>query len=53
VWRQTRLLVGLVNSVQWFGKGQAFEVNGGTTTNLQPTRSTAPVLGLVYNQYFD
>jgi hypothetical protein len=52
-WQQTRLLAGLVWSVQWFAKGESLEVNGGAFITLQPSRSTAPVLGLVYSQYFD
>jgi hypothetical protein len=52
-WQQVRLLAGLVWSVKWWGKGQSFEVNGGAFTTLAPTRSTAPVLGVVVNQFFD
>jgi hypothetical protein len=52
-WQQARVLAGLVWAVKWWGKGQSFEVNGGLFTTLAPSRSTAPVLGLVVSQYFD
>jgi hypothetical protein len=52
MWNQFRMEAGLQASVHWFGRGQTFEVNYSTVTNLQPSRSWRPVLGVVWYQYF-
>ncbi len=52
MWNQFRMEAGLQASVHWFGRGQTFEVNFSTVTNLQPSRSWRPVLGVVWYQYF-
>jgi hypothetical protein len=52
MWNQFRMEAGLQTSVHWFGRGQTFEVNYSTLTNLQPSRSWRPVLGVVWYQYF-
>jgi hypothetical protein len=51
-WNQFRMEAGLQASVHWFGRGQTFEVNYSTVTNLQPSRSWRPVLGIIWYQYF-
>jgi hypothetical protein len=33
-------------------EGQVIEVNGAVVTDLQPARSHAPVIGVVWYQYF-
>ena len=52
MWEQLRMQVGLQLGVRWFGKGQVIEVNGTIITYLQPARSYAPVVGVVWYQYF-
>jgi hypothetical protein len=52
MWAQFRMQVGLQLGVHWFGKGQVIELNGQSVTYLQPERSTSPVIGLVWYQYF-
>jgi hypothetical protein len=52
MWAQFRVQVGLQLGVNWFGAGQVFELNATLITYLQPSRSYAPVLGLVWYQYF-
>jgi hypothetical protein len=52
MWDQFRMQVGLQLGVYWFGSGQMIEVNGSVFTYLQPTRSHAPVLGVVFYQFF-
>ncbi len=51
MWDQFRLQVGLQLGVYWFGKGQVIELNGSVVTYLQPNRSHAPVLGVVWQQF--
>jgi hypothetical protein len=52
MWSQFRIQVGLQLGVDWFGVGQVIEVNSTLITYLQPSRSYAPVIGLVWYQYF-
>jgi hypothetical protein len=52
MWDQVRMQAGLQLGVNWFWKGQLIEVNGQIVTFLQPTHSYAPVLGIVWYQYF-
>jgi hypothetical protein len=52
MWDQFRMQAGLQLGVEWFGKGQVIEVNGAIVTYLQPARSHAPVIGVVWYQYF-
>lgn len=52
MWDQFRLQVGLQLGVHWFGAGQVIEVSGSVFTYLQPSRSHAPVLGVVFYQFF-
>jgi hypothetical protein len=52
MWSQFRVQAGLQLGVHWFGKGQVLEANASILTYLQPSRSYAPVLGLVWSQYF-
>jgi hypothetical protein len=52
MWSQFRMQAGLQASVHWFGQGQTFELNYSMVTNLQPSRSWRPVLGLIWYQYF-
>jgi hypothetical protein len=52
MWDQFRMEAGLQTSVNWFGRGQTFEVNYTTLTYLQPSRSWRPVLGIIWYQYF-
>jgi hypothetical protein len=52
MWAQFRMQVGLQLGVDWFGRGQVIELNGQVITYLQPTRTHAPTLGLVWYQYF-
>ena len=52
MWNQFRMEAGLQVSVHWFGRGQTFELNYSTVTNLQPSRSWRPVLGVIWYQYF-
>jgi hypothetical protein len=51
MWDQFRIQAGLDFAAYWFGKGQVLEVNFITYTNLQPSRSTTPALGVVWMQY--
>jgi hypothetical protein len=51
-WDQFRMEAGLQVSVDWFGRGQTFEVSYSTVTYLQPSRSWRPVLGVIWYQYF-
>lgn len=51
MWTQFRIQAGLQLGVQWFWKGQVIELNGQVITYLQPSRSHAPILGLVWYQY--
>jgi hypothetical protein len=52
MWDQFRMQAGLQLGVHWFGEGQVLEVNGQVITYLQPGRSSAPVVGVVWYQYF-
>ena len=52
MWDQFRMQVGLQLGVYWFGAGQLIEVSGSVFTYLQPSRSHAPVLGVVFYQFF-
>ena len=52
MWSQFRIQIGVQLGVDWFGAGQVFELNSTLITYLQPSRSYAPVLGLVWYQYF-
>jgi hypothetical protein len=52
MWSQFRIQIGLQLGVDWFGAGQVIEVNSTLITYLQPSRSYAPVIGLVWYQYF-
>jgi hypothetical protein len=52
MWAQFRMQVGLQLGLDWFGRGQVIELNGQVITYLQPTRTHAPTLGLVWYQYF-
>jgi hypothetical protein len=52
MWSQFRIQIGLQLGVDWFGAGQVIELNSSLITYLQPGRSYAPVLGLVWYQYF-
>jgi hypothetical protein len=52
MWAQFRLQVGLQLGLDGFGRGQVIELNGQVITYLQPARSHAPTLGLVWYQYF-
>jgi len=52
MWDQFRIQLGLQLGVFWFGAGQVIEVNGSVFTYLQPSRSHAPVLGVVFYQFF-
>jgi hypothetical protein len=52
MWDQFRMQAGLQLGANWFGKGQVIEANGSVITYLQPARSHAPALGLVWYQYF-
>ena len=52
MWDQFRMQAGLQLGVEWFGKGQVIEVNGSVVTYLQPARTSSPVVGLVWYQYF-
>jgi hypothetical protein len=51
-WYQWRIQGGLQLAVHWFGRGQVIEANASVITYLQPSRSYAPVMGVVWNQYF-
>ncbi len=53
MWSQFRPQVGLQLTVHWFGRGQVLEANAAAFTNLQPARSTSPVIGFVFSQYLD
>jgi hypothetical protein len=48
MWNQFRMEAGLQASVHWFGRGQTFEVNYSTVTNLQPSSNWRPVLGVIW-----
>jgi hypothetical protein len=52
MWSQFRIQIGLQLGVDWFGAGQVFELNSTLITYLQPSHSYAPVIGLVFYQYF-
>ena len=52
MWSQFRIQIGLQLGVDWFGAGQVIELNSTLITYLQPSRSYAPVIGLVWYQYF-
>jgi hypothetical protein len=52
MWAQFRMEAGLQLGVDWFGKGQVIELRGTVITYLQPVRSHAPVIGMVWYQYF-
>ncbi|HET8725074.1 MAG TPA: hypothetical protein VFM53_12830 [Anaeromyxobacteraceae bacterium] len=51
MWSQFRIQAGLQLGVNWFWKGQVIELNGQVITYLQPSRSHAPTIGLVWYQY--
>jgi hypothetical protein len=52
MWSQFRMQAGIQLGAHWFGRGQVVELNGSIFTYLQPARSSSPVLGLVWYQYF-
>jgi hypothetical protein len=52
MWAQFRMQVGLQLGLDWFGRGQVIELNGQVITYLQPSRSHAPTIGLIWYQYF-
>ena len=52
MWSQFRPQAGLQYAAHWFAEGQIIELNYMAITYLQPSRSYAPVLGLVFYTYF-
>ena len=52
MWTQFRMEAGLQCSFGGLGRGQIIEVNYTTLTNLQPSRSWRPVLGVVWYVFF-
>lgn len=52
MWTQFRIQGGLQVGFEWFARGQTIEVNVSAITNLQPSRSWSPQVGLVLASYF-
>ena len=52
MWTQFRIQGGVQVGFEWFARGQAVELNWSAITDLQPSRSWAPQVGLVLSSYF-